>query len=1241
MANRLSRASRRAPGTLGLSLILLFASLPAHAEEVTVTVLHTTDLHGHLLPTDDFTEEPAARGLARVATLVRRARAADAAALLLDAGDCIQGAPLENVAHTQMADRPDPMMLAMNAIGYDAMAVGNHEYDFGWKTLAAARTAARFPWLSANTLRGTAPAFDPYKVFTVRGVRIGVLGLTTPGVPSWSDSAKFPGLRFADAVETARKWVPVLRGKERCDAVIVLTHQGLERDLRTNREPPDQLPGENAAYALAQVPGVDVVIMGHTHRVVPSATVQGTLLTQDGSWAENLGKVELRLARDRAGAPWKLTDKRGDILPVTLDTPPDSALMALAEPYRQATRAWLDQPLGTATAAFDPAGQPLRDIAILDLLHATQLAAGRADVSLAAVYNARARIPKGTVRMRDIASVYRYENNLYTLSLTGKQVKDALEWSARYFNTYDFGRTDRPIINASIAGFNFDTAAGLDYIIDITRPVGERIRNLRYGGRPLADDRVLKVAVTSYRVNGGGGYSMLKGAKVIERADVDTRELLARYVKEAGTIRPRTDDNWQVVPAWVADPARPSFERLTRRGVWGEEEAKRIDPRAPLTRLRFAAWLGRAYGTPGAGKTRFADVPPEFSADVAAAERAGAFAGVKGVLLRATEPIDLLTAIEWTAQADHRGALPRGRDPLATAAGATDPDILRGPAGPRPPASLLRLAQAPPRFARARLSPEVERYALRRGFLDEGSPADPLALTNADGARLLAAARYPWVTVLETTDFHGHFEASPPDRQTGKRLGSSPALAAFIAQERKRNPYGTLLLDGGDLFQGTMQSNLSFGRPVIAQMNRLAYDASSVGNHEFDWSEDTLVARVHEARFPFLSANLFLKGTTKQPAWVKPAGLFERHGVTVGVVGFSTVETPTVTLPANVAHLEFPKEAPIFNRLEPRLRQRGAGVVVLMGHLPASQDSTGLVRGELARLGDEAHGEDVLLGGHSHNTVNGEVDGIPVMIPFWAGRALGRVDFVVDRVKNRVVERTARVLEVDAGALPPDSAMVVFSDSLLAALRPDAERVLCDAAEDLTRNRRGESRVGNWVADVMRARAGADIAFQNPGGLRSDIQAGPVTVQDVYEVMPFDNRIALVRLTGSQVLDAVETGVGGDGAVQVSGIRYVVDRSRPRHERVVKLTLANGTPIDTAATYLVATNDFMAQGGDGFDVFAKGKDLRVTDDMVREALIADCEKRGKTGGKLDVPLDGRSQDVSPAGATATPTNSKP
>jgi 2',3'-cyclic-nucleotide 2'-phosphodiesterase/3'-nucleotidase len=253
--------------------------------------------------------------------------------------------------------------------------------------------------------------------------------------------------------------------------------------------------------------------MGHTHRDVPSLVVGGVLLAQAGRWGDHLVEADLYFSRDGSG-PWTIIGKAAQSLPVDRNTPADPKILALAEPYHRKTLAWLDRPIGTSERAIG-AGDILRDCAMLDLVQRVQLEVGRADVSLASNFNPSARIPAGPVTVRDIAGIYVYENTLYVIEVTGAQLRAALEHSARYFLPYQKGKSPEDLVDPNVMGYNFDAAAGVAYEIDLARPVGERIQNLRFKGAPLDPRAKLRLALNNYRFNGGGGYTMFKGAPVL------------------------------------------------------------------------------------------------------------------------------------------------------------------------------------------------------------------------------------------------------------------------------------------------------------------------------------------------------------------------------------------------------------------------------------------------------------------------------------------------------------------------------------------------------------------------------------------------------------------------------------------------------------------------------------------------------------------------------------------------------
>lgn len=518
------------------------------SKRVQIVILGTTDLHGNLFPVDYYTDKPDDRGLAKVATIIKRTRNENPNVVLIDSGDTIQGTPLAYYHNKKNNQPTDPMMLGMSALGYDAMAVGNHEYNFGLKVLEKARSEAKFPWLSANTYKtGTAKTYyEPYVIKEVAGVRIGILGLTTPGVPTWENKPNYAGLEFREPLLEAKKWVPILRGKERADIVVIAMHMGLEEDLRTGEINPGQVKNENQAIAIArQVPGVDLIFMGHTHREVASLAINGVLLTQANHWGRHVARADVYL--ESVDNKWRVLARSTRTIPIDDKVQANEEILKLAEPYHRETQAWLSREIGESAAELTAVDARFRDTAILDLIQRVQMEAGKAEVSMAAVFNPQARIAKGPVTVRNIAGLYVYENTLVVIEVTGQQLKDALEHSAKYFRDYESGKMPEDLINEKIPAYNFDIAAGVTYELNISKPIGQRIEKLQYHGKPVSPAQKFRLATNNYRVNGGGGYTMYQGAPVVYRSGEEIRELIIDWLERHKTIPTEPNNNWKIV----------------------------------------------------------------------------------------------------------------------------------------------------------------------------------------------------------------------------------------------------------------------------------------------------------------------------------------------------------------------------------------------------------------------------------------------------------------------------------------------------------------------------------------------------------------------------------------------------------------------------------------------------------------------------------------------------------------------
>jgi len=544
---------------------LLCATLPGTATlpqagpaQVRLTLLATTDLHGNLIPVDYLTDQPANRGLAKIATLVRQVRREEKNVLLFDCGDTIQGTPLAYYFARIDASRPDPTIAAMNAIGYDAMAVGNHEFNFGLRPLWKAKTEARFPWLAANIRSGyreNSANFLPYVIREVAGVKVGIIGLVTPRVPNWELPENYTGYEFEEIVAAARRVVPEVRAQ--ADLLVVIAHSGLGRDFTTGAPLADELPGENAILDLAeQVPGIDIILFGHTHGEMPGTMFNGVLLAQARNWGQSLARADIEMTRDSEGR-WSVSAKSAKTIPANDSVEPDARILALAAPYHQQTQAYLNTRLANSGAALDGFTGRVEDHPLVDLIHQVQLEAGAADVSLATMFITGLRFAEGPVTLRQIYALYLYENSLYTLEMTGAQLREALEHAAAHFPAWPAPAGER----LRLPNYNADSAEGVDYQVDLTRPVGQRIRNLSFQGEPLAADRKLRVAVNNYRYWGGGGYEVYRGLPVLYRAPVEVREQIIERVRRTGAVLTRASGNWEVVPAEarqaLVEAARP------------------------------------------------------------------------------------------------------------------------------------------------------------------------------------------------------------------------------------------------------------------------------------------------------------------------------------------------------------------------------------------------------------------------------------------------------------------------------------------------------------------------------------------------------------------------------------------------------------------------------------------------------------------------------------------------------------
>ena len=446
------------------------------------------------------------------------------------------------------------------------------------------------------------------------------------------------------------------------------------------------------------------------------------------------------------------------------------------------------------------------------------------------------------------------------------------------------------------------------------------------------------------------------------------------------------------------------------------------------------------------------------------------------------------------------------------------------------------------------------------------------------------------IRILHVNDFHGFAEAYKP-LGSDELLGGIAYLAAKANELRKGKP--SLLLSAGDMIQGNNWANLFQGESVMEWMNEMRFDAMVLGNHEFDFGQEVLKKRISEARFPILGANV--EGVER----LKPYVIKELKGIKVGIIGVVTEDVPLSTHPRNVVGLNFISPMKIIEKYIKELKNK-VDVMVVLSHIGYPADRM---------LAEKVEGIDVIVGGHSHTKITKPVSlGNTLIVQAWEhGKALGVVDLTIK--DGKVIRSEGRLEEIKPEEGREDKATLAllnkYKGKVDAVLNERIGEVEVDLDGENVRKR--ETNLGNFIADIMRRTSGADITLINGGGIRTSIKKGEVRVKDVYSVLPFDNYIVAIKLTGQQIREALEHGVSAvedeEGRFpQVSGLTFTYSPSEKRGSRIKEISVS-GHPIELDKEYVVATNDFLAAGGDGYQAFGEAikssRDFSVMGGMMK------------------------------------------
>lgn len=545
--------------------------------------IETSDVHGSFFPYDFINRKPKAGSLARVATYVNQLRSQHGEnVILLDNGDILQGQPVNYYSNYVDTTSANIAAQVVNYLRYDAQTIGNHDVETGHRVYDKWVSATHCPILGANVIdtKTNKPYLKPYTILKRGGARIAIIGLLTPAIPNWLGENLWSGLRFEEMVSSARQWMRVVKEQEKADIVIGLFHSGKDGGITT----PDYK--EDAALAVArEVPGFDVVFFGHDHTryadAITNSEGKRVVCLDPANNAMSVAQADLQLVKKKGRwcvkeSQWKLVD--------VADLPVDNDFVDHFSAFNETVKAYADRVIGTFENTISTRDSYFGNSAFNDLILNLELSITKADVAFNAPVSFDVAIKKGPVRVADMFNLYKYENQLFVMRLTGKEIRKALEMSYDlWVNTMTSPDDHLLLLDSKTRGdqqrlgfknfsFNFDSAAGIDYEVDVTKPNGQKVKVLKMSnGEPFDENKYYKVAVNSYRANGGGEL-LTRGAgiakddlndRIVWRSEYDLRHYLMEEIKRLGTLNPKPNTNWRFVPEqWTQEAAKRDRQLL-------------------------------------------------------------------------------------------------------------------------------------------------------------------------------------------------------------------------------------------------------------------------------------------------------------------------------------------------------------------------------------------------------------------------------------------------------------------------------------------------------------------------------------------------------------------------------------------------------------------------------------------------------------------------------------------------------
>lgn len=1195
--------------------------LSSNGDTANFTILVTSDLHGVFQPFNYSTMTATKGSLAQAGTLIKENLPTGADAgnyLIIDAGDTIQGNGTDLFIGNS-AYKPFPVIAGLESLKYDAVVLGNHEFNYTIDNIIDAYTGFTGAKLCGN-VKSTSDGsyitgFKNYFIKTMpNGLRVAVIGMTNPNITSWNPD-NVNGYTVSDIVTATRDTIDEIKNVGGADVYVAVEHVS-----KTNSD----LNGKDVEDVIEACPEISVFIGAHGHTKLGEAGKPSFISTSNAAlqvkFVENLnagatiGVVKVNAVFDGIDNAWKVDKTNGvetDIISVSTTAPitlPDMDVINATSVADTFAKEYSNTQIGTLTGGpLVPlplmTGQYegyLQPTALIKLINDTQLYYSGAQIAGTAPLSTNANLQEGPITRGSLTQVYMYDSNLlYKLKMTGEQIKAWMEWSYGYFNQFD-ATTDLNITYGTMAGYNQDSFSGLNYTVDLTQPKGNRVTiTTLKDGATFSPTGVYTVAANDYRSNSRflvetAPNFLFKGIKNADgvvsgpalvlgknygidklphdESNDNILSLLTNYIQDvkAGSITNENDNNWSFTNLTWDTTMRAAAIRLVNAGTINMVSGYNIlkVTREQVIPFLTTAELNTTLASLSASEIMLLTAPQLNALSVDK---------LNSILTKLSlEQIILLTPLNFSQ--------------VFNSLSDTQIDLLiADPIGFNIVAAYLPISKLPSGYTAG----DIIGFNDFHGALDEAMSGTALAATGNPGGAKFATA---------------------------------------IKAEVAKNAGNAIVVSSGDSYQGSAASNINLGKPVSQIFKNIGVKYSAMGNHEFDWLYDSTIADTQintwktDGGLEFLCANLYVKGTKTNPSFVKPYAVETIGGIRVGIVGLITTYTPELVTAANVAGYDFADPAtavqPYIDQLKTPIgttaSNGGAGegcdVVIALTHLDSAQSSsTGIITGDASTFAAKLIGLDAIISGHSHQNVVGTVtdsvgNKVPMVQGYYNGRSIDKLRVIKNDSGNIVgVFPYLRMISTSPTKLSliPDAEVKSIIDKTNEILAPllDQPVGITNSLTPMTLR----DDVSKWACNVvynyvLRTTGTPTIIITNSGGWRNVVPWGPnLKVRDMYNLMPFDNLIQTMDMTGANLIAMLDGNLRVDMSKPlISNVSfYGVDKNESG-QYVLRST---GLVIDPLLTYRVMTTDFTYNGGDNYD-FRSATKITIEGSNVRDAMIA-------------------------------------